>query len=462
MNVETPRCGTRRLATIAWAALLLVVMAGLIRYRHWILREVPADELYWIGSAYYFDLLTRGAIDHPDWQLLPARENPPVGKYLFGLALRANGRRIATLDVLGAWLVPFLRLGHGGRPDEQGKRLDVVRRMTPYGYDLALRRSENRLSPSDLAVLGRLAEDVQPARRMVLALGFLTALAVLALGRRAFGEWAGRLASLGFVLHPVALSSYCFIMVDIVALAFSAGAVLALIALTRGVWGRERLGAGRLAGLSALLGVALGLAVGSKLNALVVVVLAVAVWGALGVLAARGGGAPLVGPWVAMTAAFLIAAAVFLGINPTFYPDVVAGVRALFEEPSRTTEIQAALLPDHAGTLPEKVRTLARLLTGGLPGLLALVAVAAWRTAAAVRRPGPGLILVLWWWIALALVGAWIPFPWERYALPLVPPAALIAGDGVAAAARAAGHIAFGRKPLEDPAGAGTIERGEQ
>ena len=44
-------------------------------------RPVSLDEIYWIGQTYYYHLaFERMEWPHPDWLLLPARNNPPVGK----------------------------------------------------------------------------------------------------------------------------------------------------------------------------------------------------------------------------------------------------------------------------------------------------------------------------------------------------------------------------------------------
>lgn len=419
----------RLAGAVAWAALLLAVMLVQARQRAADPSRDSPDELYWIGSAYYFDLLTRGEIHHPDWQLLPARENPPVGKYLFGLALRARGQRVRNIDLIGRWLIPFLRVGGPrGDPRDREKRLEIVRRMSPAAASARFTGTRRPLSRADLST----------CRGLILGVGLLTALGIGAIGRRAGGPWTGRVASLAFVLHPVAVGAYSQVLVDIIALAFSTLAVRALIALLEGTWGGEapRPPGRRLAFYGGLEGLALGLACGSKMNAMVVVLVAGGAWGGLMVRSVRVGGRRCSGPAVGLGLAFVLAAVVFAGVNPTLYPDPLGGVRALFEEPARTIRLQASFLPDHAAAPAAKLRVLADLLAGGWPGLAPLLAVAAWRTGVAVREPGPRRVVVLWWWVALAAVGLWIPFPWERYALPLVPPAALLVADGATAGAR--------------------------
>jgi hypothetical protein len=58
--------------------LLLLVLVVVISLSGRTTGNAEVDEVYWIGSAYYFDLaFVWGEWGHPDWQLLPARENPP-------------------------------------------------------------------------------------------------------------------------------------------------------------------------------------------------------------------------------------------------------------------------------------------------------------------------------------------------------------------------------------------------
>jgi hypothetical protein len=431
---SAPRREWARAGAVAWAVLLLAVMFA--RTRQYVLRPESGapDEPFWVGSAYYFDLLARGDIHHPDWRLLPARDHPPVGKYLFGLALRITGRRIQSVDLMACWMLPYQSfVSRGGDAVDFERRQAVIRRMSPQV------RSEylaGRYHPLNLT-------DLRACRGLSLGLGFLTAMGIVAIGRRCGSLGAGRLAALLFVLHPVAVGCYHLILLDIIALAFSTLAVLVLIAMMEGLWDPVAAPPGgfRLLALGILEGLLLALACGSKMNALVVVVLAAVVAMALLVQAARHGGGRWLTAALALGLGFAVGAIVFVAINPALYPDVLGGLYALFDEPARTERIQASFLPGHAATPAAKLRTLAGLLAGGEAGLLVMTLIAAWRTAAAARRPGPWMIVALWWWIALGAVGAWIPFPWERYALPVVPPAALLVADALAAIGRDAGRL---------------------
>ena len=59
--------------------------------------RIHEDEIYWIGSSYYYQLaVVEGDASNPDWQLLPARENPVLGKSVIGLALQIAGHPVTT------------------------------------------------------------------------------------------------------------------------------------------------------------------------------------------------------------------------------------------------------------------------------------------------------------------------------------------------------------------------------
>lgn len=424
---RTSRRWGHRAIGAAWAIVLLAVLFNRIQREITRPEAGSPDEPYWIGSTYYFDLLTRGDMHHPDWQLLPARENPPVGKYLFGLALRAAGRRIDSIDLLGAWQMPFLvHAGTRGPATDEGKRHALIRRMSPS--------ARAGMMAGTFRPLGR--TDMAATRGLILGVGYLAALGIMALGARCDRPWTGRLAALLFVLHPVAVACYQHVLVDMIALAFSIGAIGVLIALGEG----SAMSLARVAGLGALEGLALGLACGTKMNALVAVVTA----GAVGLTLLARGVRTGDRRWMAMGPAGVVAIAVFVGLNPTLYPDPIGGLIALFDEPARTVRFQASFLPGHAATPSAKLRTLAGLLSGGMGGLIALVILTAWRTAVAARGPGGWMVVPLWWWVALGTVGLWIPFPWDRYALPLLPPLALLTADAALAVVRGTVRLARG------------------
>jgi hypothetical protein len=413
--------GSRTVRAIALGlpALVVVVLVAGSMFRGGI--RMHQDEPAWIGSAYYFDLLARGEPDHPDWRLLPARESPFVGKFLFGVALRAAGHPVQSFDPLAAWHEAWrLPSGAGGGSLARAERLAVSRRLSADAR-LAIRRNRFRyVQPSQLVA----------ARLVAASFGIACAVAVAALGLRCRGPATGLVAGIAFALHGLAIDGYTHAMFDVIALAFSALAMLALIALVGPAWGDPG-GPRRTLAMGLITGVLLALAVGTKMNAMIVVLVAASLAVVVLARAARTGDRR--GPGVARSLglSLVVGLLAFITINPTLHGDLAGGLRDLFAMPARTTRVQASFLPDHLTTLGAKFRAVSTLVCGHPGGLIALTLVTLWPTWEGLRRFSPRSVLVLWWWTALGAVLAWIPFPWPRYALPLLPPAALLLGDAL-------------------------------
>src|SRR5688572_23996520 len=90
---------------VAWLATTLASVALFVEHRT---TPVDPDEVYWIGSSYYYHLaFERREWNHPDWSLMSARENPPVSKYVMGLGLATAGQHIVDRDMLGCFVLMF-------------------------------------------------------------------------------------------------------------------------------------------------------------------------------------------------------------------------------------------------------------------------------------------------------------------------------------------------------------------
>ena len=89
--------------------------------------RIHEDEIYWIGSSYYYPLaVVEGDASNPDWQLLPARENPVLGKYVIGLALQIAGHPVTTPDLLGSFYLIFANIPNAwGSGEAFEKRLNT-------------------------------------------------------------------------------------------------------------------------------------------------------------------------------------------------------------------------------------------------------------------------------------------------------------------------------------------------
>jgi hypothetical protein len=162
------------------------------------------------------------------------------------------------------------------------------------------------------------------------------------------------------------------------------------------------------------------------MNALIVVALATAVWFGLLVAWVARRDRRLRTPLLALGAALAVGAVVFVVINPTLYPDLPSGLRGLFEEHRLTSEIQDAFLGGRLRTWPVRALAVVRLVCGRLAWSPVLAVAVLVQTAASLRRPSDTTLVVLWWWIAFLALSSWLPLAWGRYALPLVPPSALL------------------------------------
>ena len=74
----------------------------------------------------------------------------------------------------------------------------------------------------------------------------------------------------------------------------------------------------------------------------------------------------------------------------------------------------------------DRLRAVADLVGIRPEVFVAVVLVAIWQSVDGLRRFSARTVICLWWWISVALVVAWIPFAWGRYAAPAVPPAVLV------------------------------------
>ncbi len=381
------------------------------------------DEVYWIGSAYYYDL---AVIQHdlysPDWQLLPARENPPVGKYVFGLALQAMGSRIRSPDALSAFYLYFSQHPKAwGQGEDYQKRLAVTRRISPSGVQAL----QARRFPID-------ERDLWICRRVNLVMTLAATLALYALACL-FLELPGAIAAATlFVLQPAVVTASRVALIDMIALAFSTLCVLALARAVRHAWPSEqRISWLWASGQALLVGTLLALACGTKMNALIVAALVGgtgAFYALRGVLGRRGNDLVLA---AALFAALAWATGLFIALDPTLYPDVGAGLAALFDEPKRAAAIQDSFLKRGLHSTAARIRWLAQETFTWRPLGLILAGFLLYHAIRGPRNNPVFWLVGAWWLLTLVLLLAWLPFAFSRYILPLVPPSALLAGGVV-------------------------------
>lgn len=376
---------------------------------------VDIDEIYWIGSAYYYHLaFVERDWSQPDWGLLPARENPPLAKYAIGLGLALAGREVASIDTLASFYTRFEATPGGwGSGTDHAKRARVVSRADP---DL---RRKLRAGLLELDPGLRLQ-----ARRVMVVCAVLTSLLMLLFGASVYGWPAGLLASQLLLAHPIVAYAYGHAMSDAVALLLATATALLGPLLLRRLWRP-----GRVRPLTAMLvpllgAVLLGLACSAKMSSLVVVfplgigglVVAARTW-------RRGNRPGAAGVVTVGLGIGVVGLAVFVAVNPAIHRDLAGGLTAVFQEHRLTEVVQAGFLAGHLTTPAEKLDSVATLVCFSWIGcgLLAAVAVAGLNS----RRDEIRFVAV-WWLFALVAVAVWIPFSWQRYALPVVAPSVLL------------------------------------
>jgi len=412
----------RILAALSLAAPVAVILVGSSsicrnRPRPWL------DEYYWIGSAYCFDLAFRQRDwSHEDWLLQPAIENPPVGRYLIGLSLAAFGERVDTPDQIGLFYLGFKRVpGAWGHGKYCRRRLEVVERVDP----------ESRKAFEETEVIPMPHTHLRVGRSLMAIAGILASLCVYWIGARCFAPRAGFLAAMLFACHPVTVKSSALVGVDIIAALFSLLAVAHLVLICGGA---SKSGSGnriRLGLLAVTGGLSLGLACGSKANAGIVAILGAVLFSAFFVQVLRGRRADFCGALLASGAMLVLSVVTFVVLNPTLYHGLFSGIWALCTEVNINADFQAEFLPQRLRTLGERIVETSVLTGLGALGFLAIASAVVYQTMRNLRPASPKTVLILWWFVAFIAIAVWLPFPWERYVLPLIIPSALLVGASV-------------------------------
>lgn len=404
----------------------LIGLCGLVWYGLHLAEEPHfVDESAYVAQSYFADLLIEGKRDDRRWLEYPAIDLPPLPKYLIGLALRARGWPRPTPDQARLWY-----------------------------------RNTHYRPVGDAALVD--------ARWPSVVCGAVGLVALFAIGTMAAGRWAGLLASVLLMVNPLYRLHARRAMSDAPAEAFL------LLALALGYWAWSGFLRGRKsAWLAAVLaGVSAGLAVESKLNGGLAVMVLVA-WAGLGSLLPgtswKSWGALMAGT---MTAG-LAALTTFVVLNPALTANPPGPVAGDFLElsrkgwPARTWEVirfRASVsseakdqFPDDAlRTATDKITAVAvqgfgrfgplgpshtdstarldRRQDWGAWAWAPLVALgtiaAGWRGLRKVRQgelPGDWCLL-LYACVAIATVTAFIPLAWDRYFLSIQAGNALMAG----------------------------------
>lgn len=298
-----------------------------------------------------------------------------------------------------------------------------------WRHDLAWNLANGGVPPADVVASGRFP---------VAVLGLLACLVFYWLMALVTSWWTALVATMGLVQAGLLTESSRRAMIDTPAFAFGLLAMVGIVYTLRALRGHH---VKQTIAAAILTGLACGLAVGTKLNTLLVVgVCVLALLGEALTLLRKRKRYALV-PLLCLVLIGACTALVVYVSNPFLYVNTLAGVRHLFE----LGELVATIPLDQLTTPAARVQAVwqstsmyAPLARLGYPydrwllllGMLAL-AVSAWQNIARFRERQLDLITL---WIVVSYVGvtAWLPHPWERYFLPLQACNAALQAYGVA------------------------------
>jgi hypothetical protein len=383
-----------------------LVAAASLAYHVRASRDLGAhtDELDWSVRSYFYRLaFLERDLHHPLWGDLDGIDQPHVADFLIGAALHASPYPVHEVpDRSASWSGMLLPTG----PRLRAARVPGV-------------------------VLGA---AVAP---LLVLLGALVA------GR----AWIGVVVGLLYLAHPLTLQCQPRAMSDAPLQFFSTLAMLILAsAYPRLSDPGRRLGPHRGSPLALLIAcpILLGLATGTKLTGVFPAAAAVAsVF--LAAFHAGAGSRSTILPRVGYAYAFAAATALWIvAFNPSLHPDPPGRLSEMIAHRLQVSEGQAEAMPEYAldGPRARAGAFFGRTFGGGISprsaavflGLstVGLAAAAVDAVRRACRRPlGPTVPLVIWA-LALAIgLAPSLPLDWDRYYLPFVPPALVLAGLGM-------------------------------
>jgi hypothetical protein len=369
------------------------------------LHNFQGDETLWLAVSN--KLFRLYIIDHnttdPAWReefSTFGSSQPQIGKYLIGL---------------GTYAVDYI-----GEP------------YSPYHYnwahDLAWNMEHRGVPPAGVVATGRLP---------VAILGLLGCLIFYWLIALITNWWTALLATASFAAAGLLTESSRRAMVDTPALAFGLLSLVGVVYLIRGLRSCDPK---RAIAWSAFAGLACGLAIGTKLNTLLMVGVCVITILSEALIQMLGGWRRSLLPLLCLTLICVCAGLVVYVSNPFLYHNTITGVYHLLALGSLVATIPIDQLTTPAARIQaiwQSTSVYAPLARLGQPydrwllllGAIGLVATAR-RNWASFRARQLDLIVL---WVIVSYVGitAWLPHPWDRYYLPLQPCNALLQAYGV-------------------------------
>ena len=297
------------------------------------------DESHWMSSSdFYFQKF----FVEQDWDYNTWRDdrfgqwstsNPVIGKYLIGASLHLFGPR-----------------------SHNGQRAYYTKRRPEYNYTESFEWNVDQGSIPPL-------EEIVAARWVIVWMTIFSSVLLFLLARDLTGHWSvGVVAALLFMLDPLVMYSGLRAMIDMPALFFS----LAAFCFALRMYNRIYEGARRSAFFWSLaLGVACALAIGSKLNALLVGVVCAA-WGVLNLFWLYSESYTSSAPpsqsdktdlrglsdqlreykspfWTTLTSGVVVIVLVFVlfvALNPFLYVDTLQNMKHMYEFGQRVAEYE--------------------------------------------------------------------------------------------------------------------------
>lgn len=303
---------------------------------------------------------------------------------------------------------------------------------TPYEYDWLKDERWN-------AARGQVPapEVLYAGRRLVPAFAGAAAVAIFSLTSMAAGIPAGLAAAALFHWNPVVETYGARALADLPMVAF---ALLALWYLAC------RVAAGWTAALraviprAAMLGFLIGVASAIKQNGAVMACVAVATFG---VWAAASHGRELTRALLVSAVVLVVSYGVYVAVNPILYSAPVTLSLAQVKAWNLKFVGHATARPESAlRDLPARVLAVAWVMAGNrfatlpfpwLTGVLAGIGVVALGVRARAAGPWSGpCVLLLWSVVTVGVIAAWIPLDWDRYYLPVIAVASVLAGAALA------------------------------
>lgn len=369
------------------------------------LHNFAGDETLWLAVSnklfqlYFIENDFFASTWHDEFSTFGSRQ-PQIGKYLIGL-----GTTMA---------------GYSGEP------------YNPYYYnwqhDLAWNMSNGGVPPADIVASGRLPIAIT---------GLLSCLIFYWLVTLVTNRWTAVIATLSLVQAGLLTASSRRAMIDTPALAFGLLTLVGLVYLLRALRHHQR----RQAIVVAILtGLACGLAVGTKLNTLLILGLCGGVLLFRTFLNLRKEFRQAVLSFLCLTVVYSGTAFIAYISNPFLYRSTLAGMVHLLEMGQLVATIPFGQLTTPVARMQaiwQSMNEYAPLARLGLAYdrwllLLGIIALgrSAWQNINDFRARQLDVI-VLWIIVSYVGIGLWLPHPWERYYLPLQPCNAILQAYGV-------------------------------